>query len=421
MKCLVVYTSRSGNTEKLARAIAAALGPECVLAAAADAPPPENFDFIALGFGVYGGWPDGDLRSYMKRCRRKNVGLFMTLGAWPDSEHAFLCMGRAEGLLENCTTRVKFICQGGYTPEHLARMKSRPADSPHAWDAGREARVAEAMKHPDETDLCIGADRFRAAAEKLRNAPPRPAKPPKRAQVLAVFGSTVPGAEASYRAIEDAMRERHPELPLFRACTSYAVRSKCAAAAPSLPGVLMRLVREGYAAANLVVGFLSAGEEYHKVRSEAAAFGPQLELCVTRPPLLDRAGLRRFLGAVLAGLPERAPDECVLFMGHGHAGGRSDFQYMAAASELAGLDPALHLACVEGEPSFEPVLPELRGKRVRLVPFMLVAGDHALSDMAGDGPESWKRRLEAAGYETECVLHGLGENPAVARYFAELV
>ena len=80
MKCLVVYTSRSGNTEKLARAIAAALGPECVLAAAADAPPPENFDFIALGFGVYGGWPDGDLRSYMKRCRRKNVGLFMTLG-----------------------------------------------------------------------------------------------------------------------------------------------------------------------------------------------------------------------------------------------------------------------------------------------------------------------------------------------------
>ena len=257
MKCLVVYTSRSGNTEKLARAIAAALGPECVLAAAADAPPPENFDFIALGFGVYGGWPDGDLRSYMKRCRRKNVGLFMTLGAWPDSEHAFLCMGRAEGLLENCTTRVKFICQGGYTPEHLARMKSRPADSPHAWDAGREARVAEAMKHPDETDLRIAADRFRAAAEKLRNAPPRPAKPPKRAQVLAVFGSTVPGAEASYRAIEDAMRERHPELPLFRACTSYAVRSKCAAAAPSLSGVLMRLVREGYAAANLVVGFFN--------------------------------------------------------------------------------------------------------------------------------------------------------------------
>ena len=52
---------------------------------------------------------------------------------------------------------------------------------------------------------------------------------------------------------------------------------------------------------------------------------------------------------------------------------------------------------------------------------MLVAGDHALNDMAGDGPESWKSRLEAAGYETECVLHGLGENPAVARYFAELV
>ena len=109
MKCLVVYSSRSGNTEQVARAIHAALGPECVLAEAAAAPPPEKFDFIALGVGAYDGWPDGDMRAYMKRCRNKEVGVFLTLGAYPDSEAAYQYLGRAEGLLENCTLRAKFI------------------------------------------------------------------------------------------------------------------------------------------------------------------------------------------------------------------------------------------------------------------------------------------------------------------------
>ena len=79
------------------------------------------------------------------------------------------------------------------------------------------------------------------------------------------------------------------------------------------------------------------------------------------------------------------------------------------------LDPALRLACVEGEPQLDAVLPTLR-RRVRLVPFMIVAGDHALNDMSVD----WKNRLEAAGRVCSCVLHGLGEIPAVADYYAEL-
>lgn len=420
MKCLVVYTSRGGNTEKLARAIASALGPECVCANASDAPPPERFDFIALGFGVYRGWPDGDMRAYMKRCRRKEVGIFMTLGAWPDSEHAFNCIGRAEGLLESCTARVKFICQGGYTPEYLARMKSRPADSPHAWNEERAARVAEAMKHPSEEDLNIAAERFRSAAEKLASRPFRPERAGRKAQVLAVFGSTVPGAERAYEGIEAELLRRNPELPLFRAYTSGVVRERLGGGVPSLPKVLQRLVLEGYAAADVTAGFLSPGEEFHKLLRDVSAFRPQLELNVSRPPFSSLPELRSFLAAAVSGVPaERQPDEAVVFMGHGNADGRSDFQYMAAAAELKRFDPEFRLACVEGNPPFGELLPGIASRRVWLLPLMLVAGDHALNDMAGDGPDSWKSRLETAGHVCECVLHGLGENPAVARRFAE--
>jgi len=415
MKSLVVYSSRGGNTAEVARAIHAALGPKCALAEAVAAPPPEAFDFIALGFGVYNGWPDGDMRAYMKRCRRKNIGIFLTLGAYPDSEAALQCVGRAEGLLENCTTRVKFICQGRYTEGHLARMKSRPGTSPHAWNEERAARVAEAMKHPDEADLKTAADRFRAAAEKLKTAAPRPAKPEKRAKVLAVFGSTVPSAAAAYRTMETALRERNPELPLFVGWTSQFVRSRRPGSPPSLSGVLRQLVLDGFTAADVTVGYLSTGEEYEKLKREASAFDTQLDLRITVPPLSNRAALLPFLAAVKSGLAPLADDECVLFMGHGNADGRADFAYLAVNAELAKLGPALHLACVEGEPPLDSVLIGLK-PRVRLVPFMIVAGDHALNDMS----VSWKSRLEAAGHTCECVLHGLGENPAVARYYAEL-
>ena len=52
-------------------------------------------------------------------------------------------------------------------------------------------------------------------------------------------------------------------------------------------------------------------------------------------------------------------------------------------------------------------------------PFMVVAGDHAIHDMAGPEPDSWKSRLEKAGYTVTCVLKGLGEYPGIRAVFAE--
>ena len=147
MKILIVYASReTGNSARVAQAIADRLGPECSLFPAAQAPDPEGFDFIALGFGVYRGWPDGDMIAYMKRCRKKKVGLFMTLGAWPDSLPAANCLGRAEGLLADCTVCVKFACQGAYAPAFLARLRSLPPTSSHGWTPERARRITEAMK-----------------------------------------------------------------------------------------------------------------------------------------------------------------------------------------------------------------------------------------------------------------------------------
>ena len=59
-----------------------------------------------------------------------------------------------------------------------------------------------------------------------------------------------------------------------------------------------------------------------------------------------------------------------------------------------------------------PVLQKV-GIPPELVPLMLVAGDHALHDMAGEGPDSWKRLLQNRGHAVSCRLTGLGALPQV--------
>jgi sirohydrochlorin cobaltochelatase len=79
---------------------------------------------------------------------------------------------------------------------------------------------------------------------------------------------------------------------------------------------------------------------------------------------------------------------------------------------------------VEGYPGIDEVvdaLSEAKGKaktrKVVLKPFMIVAGDHALNDMAGDDEESWKSLLTAKKYQVIPVLQGLGSNDAFAGIF----
>lgn len=419
MKILIVYTSReSGNTKKLAEALAARFGAECELYPVADAPAPDRYDFIALGFGVYHNFPDCIMIDYMRKCRNKDVGIFMTLGMWPDSIHAYNCFGRAEGLMPSCRIRVKFACQGAYTPEYLEKLKSRPPTSPHGWTPERAERILEAMKHPDENDLKALCEKFEAAVAKLREKPYSEKTAEKTAVLTVFFGSTVSSALKAYDEIENAVRKKYPSIPVFRAYTSRIVRRKRGNDVPSAAARLQELFLAGYDTVHILAGYLTPGEEYHKLKQTAAVFSMRMKVTVSRPPLSDPESLRAFLPGVLKAVDPDHPGK-VLFMGHGNSDGRSAFAYQAAAAELGKLDPNIYLACVEGEPGLESLLGQFQSENVQLIPFMLVAGDHALNDLAGKDASSWKSQLEKRSCTCYCTLHGLGEIPEVASYFAD--
>jgi sirohydrochlorin cobaltochelatase len=157
------------------------------------------------------------------------------------------------------------------------------------------------------------------------------------------------------------------------------------------------------------------GEEYHDLRRTVTAFnlmGEMERVILGYPLLATQDDMARTVDAVLSIVPEnRKRDEAVVLMGHGTHHPSNAF-YAALMFQIQRRDPNIFIGCVEGYPEIDDIqtmLEERRIKKVYLMPFMSVAGDHAKNDMAGDEPDSWKSILTAAGYECDIILKGTAE------------
>ena len=116
----------------------------------------------------------------------------------------------------------------------------------------------------------------------------------------------------------------------------------------------------------------------------------------------------------------QADDTAVVFMGHGtHHEANAVYAKLDGMLKSQGLS-RYFVATVEAAPTLDDViagLAPLKVKKVVLLPFMIVAGDHASNDMAGDEEDSWKSILTAKGYSVTAVLRGLGEYPEIQKIF----
>ncbi len=168
MKTVVLYSTRTGNTKKVAEAIAGAL-PEGTPCLSVKEMPADiaDYDCVFLGFWVDRGNADKDSQEALKKLSNKQVALFATLGANPKSEHAAQSLDKAaEFLPEGVRLAGKFICQGAVDPKLIEMMYAKfPPGHPHGRTPEREALHAEAAKHPDAADL-ENAKAFAAAVMK---------------------------------------------------------------------------------------------------------------------------------------------------------------------------------------------------------------------------------------------------------------
>lgn len=149
MKSLVVYSSQSGNTKKLAEAACLALGDACDLFPVDQAPDPAGYDLVAAGFWLQAGRPDSKSDAFLGRLKDHGgrVFLFATHGAAATSAHARQAMDHAVSAVSPAKIVGTFNCQGAVQPAVLEKVRAKTPPPPWIDDA------PSAQGHPDADDL----------------------------------------------------------------------------------------------------------------------------------------------------------------------------------------------------------------------------------------------------------------------------
>lgn len=243
----------------------------------------------------------------------------------------------------------------------------------------------------------------------------------KVALLMVHFGTTHDDTRSlTIDAINQKAKEAFPNMEFREAYTSRIVLKRMAQNGIKKQNpveALAQLKAEGYTHVVVQSTNIIDGIEMDALRKDVAQMSPLFkEIRIGAPLLYSTEDYQKVITALL----EKKRENCItLLVGHG--------TYTPATAQYAMLDYMFHaeghddfiVGTVEGYPSFDDAINRLKEhkdvKNVQLVPFMLVAGDHAQNDIAGD----MKTKLEQQGYQVSVVMEGLGQSPEIQNLFIE--
>lgn len=244
----------------------------------------------------------------------------------------------------------------------------------------------------------------------------------KKTGVLVVsFGTSFSETrEKTLNVIEKEIKQAYAPLPVYNAWTSGVIRKKLLKETGEVilgpQEALEQIAAEGICRVLIQPTHMVNGFEHDKlceaVHLKQGAFE---SIQVGKPLLGDESDYDTVIHALAHQIPVKE-QEALVFMGHG-THHRANAVYLTLENRMKELGyQNFYMGTVESTPGFEDVFAQVQAQKVKkviLAPFLMVAGDHALNDLAGDEVDSWKSRFQAAGYEVSCVLKGLGEYPRI--------
>ena len=234
--------------------------------------------------------------------------------------------------------------------------------------------------------------------------------------------------DLSIGAVETALADAYPEYEVRRAFTAQIVidilEDRDGHEIDNVEEAMERLVADGVKEVVVMPTHVMNGFEYDDIVKEVGKYADKFDSLKIGTGLLTDAADYEEVVKVLAEETAAYNTEktAVVFMGHGtHHEANATYTTLQEALNAAGYNNYF-VGTVEGAPLVDEVLAKVDAgdyDKVVLLPLMIVAGDHANNDMAGDEEDSWKTVFANAGYEVECVLNGLGQYEGIRKMIVD--
>ena len=331
-----------------------------------------------------------------------------------------------------------------YVQERTDKTDEQCKAAKEAWDKLTDAQI-ELVEGDNADPDYFGRDTGDASQDDPLNGDDIGEK-----ELLVVsFGTSFNASRAAdIGGVEKALQAANPDWSVRRAFTAQIiinhVQARDGEKIDNVDQALQRAVDNGVK--NLVVQptHLMHGAEYDELTAAVEGYKDKFESVKIAEPLLGEVGAdATVINADKAAVAEAITAEAVkdagfdsldavkedgtafVFMGHGTSHtAKVSYSQMQTQMEQLGYDNVF-IGTVEGEPedtSCEAVIEKLKEagyKKVILRPLMVVAGDHANNDMAGDDDDSWKSQFEASGAfdSIDTQIAGLGEIQAIQQLY----
>jgi sirohydrochlorin cobaltochelatase len=240
----------------------------------------------------------------------------------------------------------------------------------------------------------------------------------KLAVLMVHFGTTHADTRAlTIDALNAKVQEAFPDAAFREAYTSRIIIKRLAAKGIQKQNPLValnQLAAEGYTHILIQGSVVIDGVEMESLVRNVNEVKSQFKDIRIGDPLLYKP--RDYEKVIEALTKNQNSNTAYVWVGHG--------TYDSSTAQYAMLDYMFKakgfsnniVGTVEGYPEFDDALHQLKTlglKKVELIPFMFVAGEHAKNDIAGD----WKEQLEEAGYNLSVRMEGLGQLPEIQNIF----
>ena len=340
--------------------------------------------------------------------------------------------------------KVAALIDAIYVQERTDDTDEQCKEAKEAWDALTDAQK-ELVEGEEASPEYFGRDTGDASKDDPRNQD----EIGENELLVVSFGTSFNDSRAEdIKGIEDALAEAFPDWSVRRAFTAQIIINHVQARddehIDNMQQALDRAVANGVK--NLVVQptHLMHGAEYDEMVEAIDAYKDKFESVAIAEPMLGEVGddatvINDDKAAVAQAITDEAVKEAgydsmeaaaedgtaFVFMGHGTSHTANvTYDQMQTQMEKLGFTNAF-IGTVEGEPedtACDEVINKVKDagfKKVILRPLMVVAGDHANNDMAGDDDDSWKSMFEASGDfdEIDCQIEGLGRIDAVEQLY----